>query len=140
MRGSHRQCYLRGGRFFSRHEAIYEENEIAYPPEARFRALARWGIVAVINFVKRLLLCLAEADVFAVQPVLGGTDVPATDHRLSSAKLAARDQSESPATRAGHYGDEGVLRMTQLGLIFKDENRTRVHSFGNPFFQKLQVG
>ena len=81
-----------------------------------------------------------KADVLPIQPVLGRADVTPADHRLAAAKLPPRDQPHGPAARAGHDGDERVLGMTQLRLILQDENRSRVHSFGNPFFQKLQVG
>jgi hypothetical protein len=30
--------------------------------------------------------------------------------------------------------------MTELGLVFKKENRAGVHFLGNPFFKELQVG
>jgi hypothetical protein len=30
--------------------------------------------------------------------------------------------------------------MTELGLVFKKENRAGVHLFGDPFFKELQVG
>ena len=55
-------------------------------------------------------------------------------------QLPARDQPHGSAARTRHDGHVRVLRMTQLGLVFQDENRSGVHSFGNPFFQKLQVG
>ena len=34
----------------------------------------------------------------------------------------------------------GILRMTELGLVFENENRSGVHFFGDPLFEKLQVG
>ncbi len=83
---------------------------------------------------------MSEADVFAFQPVLRGAGVTAADHRLLFAKLATGDQSHGAAARAGHDGDVGILRVTELGLVFKKENRAGVHFFGDPFFEKLQVG
>jgi hypothetical protein len=85
-------------------------------------------------------LYLTEIDRLSIQPVFGRADFAAADHRLSAYELAARDEPHRPATRTGPHGDERVLRMTHTGLIFQDENRARVHSFGDPFFQKLQVG
>src|SRR5579863_3893493 len=86
---------------------------------------------------RKALLHGAEADVVAVQPVLRRADVAAADHGLSCAKLAPRDEPQRSAAGAGHDGHKRVLRMTQLGLVFQHENRSRVHSFGNPFLKKL---
>jgi hypothetical protein len=86
------------------------------------------------------LLNFAEADALSVQTILGRANIASANHRLSTAKLAARDQAHGAATRARHHGYKWVLGMTQLRLILKDENRSGVHSFGDPFFQKLQVG
>jgi hypothetical protein len=85
-------------------------------------------------------LRLAKVDGFSIKPVFGRADFAAANHRFPGNELATGDKSHGPASRAGHDGNERVLGMTQGGLVFKDENRTGVHSFGNPFFQKLQVG
>ncbi len=86
------------------------------------------------------LLRASEADILAVQPVLGRTDIAAADHRFPSIKLAARYQSQRAAPRARHHGYERILRVTHLGLVFQHENRSGVHSFRYPFFHELQVG
>src|SRR5580704_2884160 len=86
------------------------------------------------------LLRMTEADVFAVKAILRGAGVAAADHRLFLAELASGDQSQGSAARTGHDGDVWILRMTELGLVFKKENRAGVHFFGDPFFKELQVG
>jgi hypothetical protein len=86
------------------------------------------------------LLNLAKADILSIQTILGGADVAAADHCFSTAKLATGDESHGPAARARHHGYKWVLGVTQLRLVFQDENRSRVHSFRYPFFKKLQVG
>jgi hypothetical protein len=82
----------------------------------------------------------AEVDRLSIQLVLGGANIAAADHVLSTAELAARDQSHGSAARTGHDGHKRILRMTHLRLVFQYENRSGVHSIGDPFFQKLQIG
>jgi hypothetical protein len=86
------------------------------------------------------LLKFSKADTLALQAILCRAEIASADHRLSSAELAAGDQPHGSATRTGHDGDKWVLGVTQLGLILQDKYRSRVHSFRNPFFEKLQVG
>jgi hypothetical protein len=86
------------------------------------------------------LLRVPEADVFAIKPILGRAGFPAADHILSPNQLATGDETHSAAAGAGHHGHVWVLRLTKLGLVLKHKNCSGVHSFGNPFFQKLQVG
>jgi hypothetical protein len=82
----------------------------------------------------------SEADILALQLIFSRARIAAADHGFAAAELPARDEPHGAAARARHDGYEGVLGLTQLRLIFKDENRSWVHSFGYPFFQKLQVG
>jgi hypothetical protein len=86
------------------------------------------------------LLQRPEEDIFTVEPVFCRADVSAADHGFSGKELAASDQAQGSAAWAGHDGYVGVLGVAQLGLVFKDENRSWVHSFGNPFFKEMQVG
>jgi hypothetical protein len=90
--------------------------------------------------VLRKLLGMAEADVFAFEAIFCGACVSAADHRLLFAKLAPGNQSHGSAPRTGHDSDVWILRMTELGLVFKKENRAGVHFLGDPFFKELQVG
>jgi hypothetical protein len=83
---------------------------------------------------------MAKADVFTIEAILCGAGVAAADHRLFFAELAPGDQPHGSAARTGHDGDVWILRMTELGLVFKKENRAGVHFFGDPFFKELQVG
>ena len=80
---------------------------------------------------------MAELDVFAFEPVFCGAKISSADHGFFFAKLAARDQSHRTAAWAGHDGDVWILRMTEFGLVFKEENRAGVHFFGDPFFEEL---
>jgi hypothetical protein len=89
---------------------------------------------------EQALLYVAKANTLSVQSVLGRANVASTDHRFSAAKLAPRNQPHGSTTGTRHHGHEWVLGMTQLRLVFQDEYGSRVHSFGYPFFQKLQVG
>lgn len=45
----------------------------------------------------------------------------------------ARNETESPARRAGHYRHVGVILGAEHRLIFKKKDRSRVHPFGNPY-------
>ena len=84
--------------------------------------------------------CTLRKLMFSPSSRYSAEQVAAADHRLTAAELAARDEPQRSASRARHDGNEGVLRMTQFGLVFQDKNRSRVHFLGNPFFQKLQIG
>jgi len=86
------------------------------------------------------LLRFSELDILAFQFVFCGTQLAAADHGFAAAQLAARNQPNGPAARAGHDGHKRVLRMPQLGLILEEKHGSGVHPFRNPFFQELQVG
>src|SRR5216684_2742249 len=76
----------------------------------------------------RILLRITKTNVLAIKLILGRAEIAAANHRLAAAKLTARDQSHGPASRARHHGYVGVLSMSKRGLVFKDENRARIHS------------
>src|SRR6266567_7787915 len=86
------------------------------------------------------LLRITKTNVLAIKLIFGRAEVAAANHRLAAAKLPARDKPHGAATRARHDGYVRVLGMSKRGLVFKDEDRARIHSFGNPFFQELQIG
>jgi hypothetical protein len=90
--------------------------------------------------LRSTLLSLAKVDALAIQRVFCRAKVAAADHGLAAAQLASRDEPQGAAPWTGHNGYEWVLRMAQLGLVFQHENRSGIHSLGDPFFQKLQVG
>jgi hypothetical protein len=87
--------------------------------------------------IAEYLLWISEANILAIQLIFGGARLSSAYHGFSAAQLPTRDESHRAAARTRHDGDKGVLSVTQFGLVFENENRSRVHSFGDPFFQKL---
>ena len=88
----------------------------------------------------RRLLRTAETNPLTVQTVLGRAGIATADHSLACAQLASRNEPHGAAAGARHDGNIRVMGVAKFGLVLEDENRSRVHFFGNPFFQKLQVG
>ena len=86
------------------------------------------------------LLWVSIKDALALQPILRRARITTADHRLALTELPPRDQPHRPASRARHHSNIRVLGMAELGLIFQEENRSRVHLVGNPLIEELQVG
>jgi hypothetical protein len=84
-----------------------------------------------------VLLRAAETNVLTFELVLGRAHIAAADHDFSATQLTTSDQSHGSASRTRHYGNEWVLGMPQFALVLEDKHGSGVHSFGDPFFQKL---
>jgi hypothetical protein len=87
--------------------------------------------------VEPVLLRVPETNVLTFELVLGRAHIAAADHDFSAAELTTRDEAHCAASWTRHYGNEWILGMPQFALVLEDKHGSGVHSFGDPFFQKL---
>ena len=80
----------------------------------------------------------ADDDFAVTNEKLGGTLFGAADDGDKTVDLAAGDQAEHAAGRAGQHGPVGVFFFADFAGVFQDKDGSGLHLFRDPFVDQVQ--